>query len=282
MAVTCVLKYEGESGGDKSKSNEYVIAGTDDYDVAVSTLESTAPGMEGTLVRTDVNVKEIHVEEGNADRCFWLGTATYGETQFPSQQKTIEPGDTVVRFSTKGGSQHVNVSREITGAYGPGSAIADTKNLIGVSPRGVEGADIGIAVFDFTVRKAFTNAGAAPSLTDIYLLGYTVNTAAFSVTDSHTGLTIACDSEEVLFRGAEMGGERTDGAIEMMFDFAARPNETGRIVGDINGIDKQGHELLDVWYRPYEIAGLDLIGQKAHAVYTHRVYSKGDFSKLNL
>jgi hypothetical protein len=263
------------TGDSPSVELVYMLTGTSD-DVSAKTLatNSTATTYEG-LVRQSIEVQPEWVDTTRTDGR-WIVTVRYGLKTPPTV------GQVRIKFSTMGGTQHVTQSRQTIHKYAPtGKTAPDFKGAIGVTHDAVEGVDIAAPVFKFQVSKIFAASGA-PSLGDLYSLTAKVNNATFTVTDTVTGRSITLAAGECLFEGAQDGGDREDGAIELQFDFAGGPNRTGITVGDITGIAKKGWESLWVRYADSEDAAAKSIVKRPVAAYVEELFESGDFSALRL
>jgi len=157
------------------------------------------------------------------------------------------------------------------------------QGAIGVTKSGpdstVEGVDVVVPVFNFTVTKVWPENNL-PSLGTIYSLTGKVNSGPFSVTDTETGLTISVDTGECLFNGASFGGQRGDGGVEFTYSFSASANRTGITVGSIGGISKKGWEYM--WVRYADAEGDTAIIKKPIDVHVEKVYELGNFGSLGL
>jgi len=86
---------------------------------------------------------------------------------------------------------------------------------------------------------------------------------------------------EVLFMGAG-GSRRGGGDWEINFKFAANPNQTGLVVGDITGIAKKGWEYLWVRYVDAVDNAAKALTKRPAAVYVEQVYEYGNFAALGI
>ena len=263
------------TGDNPSVELVYILTGTSD-DVSAKTLatNSTAATYQG-LVRQSIEVQPEWVDTNTTDGS-WIVTVRYGLKTPPVV------GQTRIKFSTTGGTQHVTQSRSTVNRYAPaGKTAPDFKGAIGVTHDAVEGVDIAAPVFKFQVSKIFASEGA-PSLGDLYNLTAKVNSGTFTVTDTVTGRSITLAAGECLFEGAQDGGDREDGSFELQFDFAGSPNRTGITVGSITGIVKKGWEYLWVRYADSEDAAAKAIVKRPVAAYVEQLFESGDFSALRL
>jgi hypothetical protein len=155
----------------------------------------------------------------------------------------------------------------------------DFHGAIGVTKDSVEGVDIGVKVFKFTVTKVFA-PGDLPSYADFYNGTWATNDATFTVTDTVTGRTITLLAGECLLQGIDEDGARDDGNVEVTYTFEASPNITNITIGTITGIDKKGWEYIWVYYVPDVSAEWNI--QKPDCVRVEQVYDPMDFDPLGL
>jgi len=78
------------------------------------------------------------------------------------------------------------------------------------------------------------------------------------------------------------GSKRGQEDWEITFRFAASPNVTGLVIGDIRGINKKGWEYLWVRYTDDEDAAAKTLVKRPIAAYVEQVYPYGDFSGLGI
>ncbi len=86
---------------------------------------------------------------------------------------------------------------------------------------------------------------------------------------------------EVLFLGAS-GTQRGQEDWEITFKFAASPNATGLVIGEITGINKKGWEYLWVRYADAEDTTAKVLVKKPIAVYVEQVYPMAAFAGLGI
>ena len=86
---------------------------------------------------------------------------------------------------------------------------------------------------------------------------------------------------EVLFLGAS-GTKRGSDDWELVFRFAASPNMSGMIVGDMEGISKGGWEYLWVQYADQEDESAKTLIKQPISVHIEQVYPYRDFDRLRL
>jgi hypothetical protein len=76
------------------------------------------------------------------------------------------------------------------------------------------------------------------------------------------------------------GSKRGAEDWEITYKFAASPNRTGIVVGEITGISKKGWEYMWVRYADAEDAAAKAIVKKPVAAYVEKVYEDGNFGVL--
>jgi len=263
MAVTVHEKWESrESTEGESPSVDliYIVRGTDNDLSAKTALALASPVLYDGLVR-----QTLHIERVAED--IWEGSVRYGKREPP------ETGDSSYQFDTGGGTQHITQSMETVGRYAPPGKVApDFQGAVGVTHDNVEGVDITVPVYNFSE----THYVATAQVTGAY------KAALFFLTGKVNGAGFRGFSPgEVLFLGAS-GSKRGEDDWEITFRFAASPNITGLVVGNITGINKKGWEYLWVRYADDEDANAKVLVKKPIGVYVERVYENGDFSGLGI
>ena len=114
----------------------------------------------------------------------------------------------------------------------PGKIAPVYQGAIGVSDSGVEGVDVTVPAFEFSVRKKFEWVSTAYLLAIVSMTGRT-NSTDWSI----------FAPGEALFLGGE-GGEDEQNWVDITYHFAARPNQPALSVGSISGISKRGWDYL--------------------------------------
>ena len=272
MAITVEEQYGRRLSG-KTSELVYLIQGTGDAIAARAALLAESPasynGQPRQLDQTDV--EEIRGLIGGG----FIGNVHYGY----SQKQTSTSG---FEFNTSGGTQHITQSKGTTKYAPSGSTAPDFHGAIGVADKTIQGVDIPAPSFDFTVTRYIPSANMTEAyLGTLYALTGTINNGAWSVT-TDDGVTIGLAEGEGLFKGAA-GSYRSDQSDwEVRFTFAASPNATGLIVGDITGITKRGWDYLWVRYEHAEDTDAKALVRKPIAAYVEVVFDETDFSQLNL
>ena len=249
------LSPKATRGNQTSDTTAYVAssggAGVDPVDAADELLayfKANSPDLIPFL-RIDAE----HINEKYA-----LVTASINQTK-------LDP----VSFNTTGATTHLNQSLSTRGIYpAPGVTAPDYRGAIGVSDSGVAGVDVTVPAFEFSVRKKFEFVSTSYLLAVVAMTG-TTNSAAWSI----------FGPGEALFLGAE-GGEDEQNWVDITYHFAARPNQSGMTVGNINGITKRGWDYL--WVKHDEEVVGDRVLQTPAAAYVEQVYPEGNFYALGI
>lgn len=210
---------------------------------------------------------------------------------------------TRLRISTKGGTQHITFSLGTPKKYavsetGNDATPADFKGSIGVNDDSVDGCDVVVPVFNFTVTRTVnweTLALTTPTYAQtLYRMTGRTNNAACTL--NHRGLSLTFQPGELLYLGADVEEQGDDWVFGI--DFAALPNITnsatdalrlrvggprdgsfdGGIPADGSWIEKKGHEYL--WVRYRRSTSNNVMTREPQAVYVETVYRDDDFGNL--
>lgn len=246
----------------------YVVTGSDDH-TAVEAYASTAgPIADNGRLRESIDLERIAPET-------WIAVYKFGHEDSDSSSDEQQPSDpSEFTFDTTGGTGHIDISRGTT-RYDPLQA-PDFKGAIGVKKEGsdftVEGVDIILPTFKYSEKKVFLPAAVtlAYAKTVSELTG-TVNDANFK----------GWNSGEVLFTGAN-GTRRGGGNWELNFAFEMTENEHNLVIGEFNGISKEGWQYLWVLYRTVEDGTAKSLVKRPQAVYVEDIYQKKDFAQLGI
>lgn len=207
---------------------------------------------EGFLYRQDVLVHP------KGHKLFFVD-AVYGK-------RKKENGSYTLSFDTTGGTIHMKTSLETVDRY-PDTA-ADHKGAINRKGDGeVEGAEIVIPALRLTVN--FRHPMGVITLPQIRRLA-----RATACVNSDTFLGFK--PGEVLLLGAK-GSEGSDVETEVSYDFACSENAAGLSIGDITGIEKAGHDLVWVSFKPAVDGGKACT--QPLAAYVERVYKRISMSQ---
>jgi hypothetical protein len=260
VTITVSERYQSsvQTGENASAEVEYLVTGTSDRVAAVNALVAAVPSTHVGLVI------QHHGLEWHAPNA-WIGTAYYGRLPAP------EPESISYQFETGGGTQHISQSLATLGNYAASGTPPDYGGAIGVTESGVEGVDIVVPQYSFTLRRAFDPTLLTLGFEQVlFALTGTTNLASWK----------GFAAGEVLFLGASGSGETAD-LVELDYRFSASPNVASLTVGAITGITKGGHDYLWVRYRDHD-NGQGRLVKVADSVHVERVYLSSDFSALGL
>ena len=268
MAITSFEESESRKFTDgRTGRRTFIIRGTADQDAATTELKNIAASSFFGLARDQVTVEPIMTDE-NASGGVWRGTADYRLAVRPLPEAS---GDSFFNFDTGGGSQHITQSNGTVASFVAAGTAPTGNGAINSVPGGaVEGVDIVAPIYNFSETHIF----ALETVTDAYkgiLYGLTgkINDAAFKGTNAG----------ECLFLGAS-GQSKGEDQYEITFNFAASPNKTSFLVGDITVASKRGWEYMWAVYGDDTSEGTLI--KKPKSVHVERVYDEGDFSTLTI
>ena len=233
-------------------THEYNLIGTENEfpdDVAAAEyLTNVVPVFYYGAWLQDVTIKPL----GNG---LWHVTCSYG----PLPQW---PGSIRVGFRTTGGTVHISSSRERIAMYGTG-----VQHTVIIGQDG-SGAEITVPVQMRSYAFNFDSGIVTESAMDYWeALTGAVNSATW-----HNR-----PAGEVLFLGAE--GDTTisaDSKSSVTFQFAMSRNKVGETIGEISGIVKDGHDLIDI-HTMTKVVGSQNV-QVEKFVYIQRVYERLNFA----
>jgi len=250
----------------------YDVWYTDSSSDALAALKAEAPTTFNGRNRSQSAVEPVKIIEGEPGKCLWRGTVSY-----VAPGRRPQTGDDVFSFSTGGGTAHITQSISTTSATAPaGKTAPDFKGAIGFDGKTVQGVDIGVSEFAFTVTRYIDDDDVdATYVGQLYALTNKVNDDTFTA----WGLG-SFNAGECRFLGAS-GTRRADGEDwEIQFSFSAIPNKANLDVGGTITVPaKKGHEYL--WVRYEEAVDADRIAVQPVAAYVEKVYDDGDFDDLD-
>lgn len=272
-----------------SLEREYHIQGTNDEAEAYELLVLTAPILYAGLVR-----KTVKAESHGGG--LWTGTVSYDSSvseqqalsQTDPETPTAEPapGDLLgpaYSFNTTGGTAHINQSkgtRSVTTADGSGDDTGDVgnkftlnnKRAIGLTSDGVNGTDIYVPSFEFSIEVLRANCTRGYLNTLMELTGTVNYNAPFMTYPVGT----------ILYLGAS-GQYTANNRWSITHKFAYRKNEFDLDISeDITVPVKRGWDYLWVAYGTDAIMALGMVVKTPMAAYVERVYDTGDFSLLEI
>ena len=268
MPITVVEKpdsREATDGDTSSRELQYLVAGTEDEQEALDALAAQSPTTYGGLARLTWSAKVVR---GRTE--FWEGVVQYGEMNAAGPKAV---GESTFQFDFGGGTMHITQAKEhVASYYFEGDAPPDFQGAIGVTRDSVEGCDIVVPVYNWSETHYLAAATVTgPYKAALFALTGKTNDAAFK----------GFAAGEVLFLGAS-GSQRGDESWEITFRFAASPNVTGLVIGEITGVEKKGWEYLWVRYEDAEDEDSKSLVKRPKSAHVERVYNAGDFAGLGI
>jgi hypothetical protein len=200
-------------------------------------------------------------------------TITYIDVAKADEIRQLDTGEARFSFSTMGGTVRVFHSLETANRYAlPGKTAANHGKLIGVTPDGVEGADIVIPAMSFTIDYRHPKAVITHAFRrTLGLMTGTTNDATF----------MTHPAGEVLYMGAQ-GSQGTHSDPQLSHSFLHAENLTDQVIGAITGIAKAGHDYLWVVYEEDVDSGAKRKIKKPIEVHVEKLYKPSSFSALGI
>lgn len=245
------------------------LSGTTDKFVALAhAIQNTDSDIQ-TIPRADV---QCEVVDGHDD--LWDITVIYqigggsGSGPVPT-----EIGDERESFSTRGNRVRITQALEHIADYGnadEGEAVPNHLGAINVTPDRIEGVEVDIPGWTFQIRTIV----AASTMTQAYRRNLARSTHRVN---------------SQRWRGYEpgelrlvdvRGSQRDEESFDLEFDFLAIENVEDDTVGDIEGIEKQGHHYAWAEHEKEVDESTDppTVREKLIAVHIERVYKEIDFN----
>lgn len=222
----------------------------------------------------DLTAKSIQLEEEEegAGRVYRLSIKYTINGDLGSEEESGQTVYGTLRFSTKGGSSHINHSLSTTGTYRPrnGDAPPNFSGLINVQNGTPAGVDIQTPVLHIDVTCKLPTALITPQwLATFYSLTGKVNSNALWSYPAHT----------LLFRGLD-GSTDGSGTCNLTFSFDFQPN-TSDEVDPFDVITKNGWEYVWVYSELKTDATSNTTVPKPIGLYVEQVYPEESFAPFN-
>lgn len=236
----------------------YTATGTTDSMYVLSHATLATPVIYNGLWRQDIRVDPVASDH-------FTVTVPYGPFD-------VTPGEFRLSFDTTGGTIHILASRETKQKVKRGGGAApDFKGLIGVHQDQVDGVDVVIPALRLTVH--FQHPLGVVSLARIKAL-------ARNTGKVNSDAWLSFKAGEVLFLGAT-GDEGNAAPTNVAYQFACMENASGLTIGNIAGINKNGHEYVWIYYKDGVDAGPPVRPIKTpEFAYVERVYEEVAFKSL--
>lgn len=264
---------------DPTAFREYWVSGTDDPVIAKDEIAAESPDYWLGLVK-----KSIEVEPQGGD--LWYGKVNYAKQDYgeldgqdgsEDPDPPAEADDTTqlggeFSFTTTGGTQHIVTSLETISTHGRKVGgvevnVPNNQQGIGVTKESVEGCDIAVPKFEFSLTKK----------TDFITMKY------MKILRDVTGKINkikwqSFEPGEVLFLGAEGRYNADDGSWLITYKFAAQRTRTDfDVAPDLRVTKKRGWDYL--WVGFVDEVNNDAILKRPKYAYVERVYEEEDFRK---
>jgi hypothetical protein len=236
-------------------------------------LLAAAPlGLSATIIDIDAT------QEGTGQR--WNITATWEVPEYRADDGETPPDSVPWSFDTTGGTTHINASRSITGHYVASGVTSVTPGgAIGDDGKGqVNGCDIVAPACRFEVVNTYTLSAFSPSsLMAAYRLTGKGNSSSLTVTVG-VGKSFTFATGEALFAGVRANYDPRSGNVQIYCTFLGSANASSISIGDVSGIDKPGHDYLEVKSEDKKDETSGKMIKTVSEVIIHRVY---EFVNLN-
>ncbi|TWU17984.1 hypothetical protein [Allorhodopirellula heiligendammensis] len=270
------VKLSTAEGGDGKTIKAYITGTTDEAAAYAALLAELSPVLDLVGIGQSVIAEGIAMNPiGNG---IWEASVEYvnpKDKKSENQPKAV--GECTFAFDGTGGTTTTlyGFSQE---RFPPTAVDFGTAIEIGEDGR-PKGVEIVIPQVKFTLQQSFEGATITlPWLRSLIYLTGTTNIASF----------LGFAPGEVLFLGPTgqqplkfmsdatvVAGER-----DITFQFAVSPNLTGLTIGDIEDIEKGGHDYLWVTSKQVKVSGV--IKDVPTGVYVNKVYRPGNFATLGV
>lgn len=186
-------------------------------------------------------------------------------------------------FDTGGATQHITqaIPNGETRFHTGSPAAPNMKGAIGVDGDSVKGVDIVVPQLTWTETYDVPNLYVSTNyVKKVSSLTGTVNDATFR----------GFAAGEVLFLGAsgsqQWDSQKGDGPWSLSYKFVASANQgfgktlPAATIGDITGIEKDGHDYL--WVRYEDTVENETLFKRPKFVYVDKVYRRANFAELGI
>lgn len=236
-------------------TTKWKAVGTDDWTYvnvyALSATPAVVATIYGTLYRQDIRVNKVAYNQ-------FMVSVPYGTRQNASGEWTWD-------FDTTGGSVHITNAKEEIRRY-PSATAPNQKGAISVDADQVQGVDIVIP--SMRINVTYRHPQGVITLSQAKFLSSitgTVNNAGF----------LSFAPGEVLFLGAR-GSDGSVAEANVTYQFDVSPNLQNATIGTIEGVRKDGHEVLWIKYNDSTetVGGVTLPVRTPKFIYVDRVYEQ--------
>jgi hypothetical protein len=248
-------------------------------DYALDTLPATVAAPLG-LTATLIDVDCTQEGPGESGVCKWNVTAVWEVPEYRADDGETPPDSVPWSFDTTGGSTHINASRSITGHYvASGVTEVTPGGTIGDDGKGqVNGCDIVAPACRFEVVNTYTlSAFSTSALMSAYRLTGKANSSSLTVTVG-PGKSFTFATGEALFAGVRANYDPKSGNVQVYCTFLGSANASSITIGEVSGVDKPGHDFLEVKSEDKKDETSGKMVRTVSEVIIHRVY---EFVNLN-
>lgn len=257
----------GRNGRASTQDYEYVSSGSFDVVEVRRVVELSTPQAVGSRAEPPImwrqSIQLVPLSNQDGFRV---------QVRYDSTEDETAEVDETFEGDTTGGTAHVTQSLS-TVSYVASGTPADVHGAIGVQDQGVEGIEVVVPAFRFSVTKRFDDFSFDQRLVAWQLTGKK-NAAPFA------GL----NAGEVLFVGASFRYERNRKSLpwSVTYQFRGELDRGAFVVGDIPVPEKPGQSAMTTQYAASEDVIAGRIVRKPVQVDVHEIAEDGDFSLLGL
>lgn len=272
MAIVCTEEFDSrpQSVGLNPRAElRYIVTGTNDEAAAIAAVNAASTPY-GLLWPNQIDLEQMDAYHGG----FKMFRASVAYGPVPGGLGVGE-GEELPTFTCdySGESAKILQGLAVVNTYpAPGEPAVNFLGAINVTSDGVEGVEIEVPVFSFSLTISIPTALFTPS--------YQASVAR--ITKSINGSTWRSFApKEVRFDGMSVSGtfgERTS----MTYRFSVSPNATGLEIGNITGITKAGWDYLWCYYWDDEDPASKMLIKKPLQVNVNQVYPLANFLALGL
>ncbi len=272
MAITVTEAFESRGqrfGLNPSADLSYIVAGTNDEAAAIAAVNAIATPY-GLLWPNEISLERLDAMSGGFQ--MFRATVSYGPVQ--GGLGTGE-GEELPTFTCdySGESAKILQGLAVVNTYpAAGQPAVNFNGAINVTSEGVEGVEIEVPVFSFSLSISIP--------TSLFTTSYQASVAKITKSiNNNTWRGFA--AKEVRFDGMSVSGtfgERTS----ITFRFSVSPNMTDLEVGGITGITKAGWDYLWCYYWDDEDPTAKMLIKKPLQVNVNQVYPLANFLVLGL
>lgn len=272
MAIAVTEEYDSRPqsyGLNPSAELRYLVTGTNDEAAAIAAVNAVVTPY-GLLWPNQIDLEPMDAYIGGFK--MFRASVQYGPV--PGGLGVGE-GEELPTFTCdySGETAKILQGLAVVNTYpAPGEPAVNFKGAINVTSDGVEGVEIEVPVFTFSLSISIP--------TSLFTTSYQASVARITKSvNSHNWRGFA--PKEVRFDGMAVSGtygERTS----MTYRFSVSPNATDLTIGDITGITKAGWDYLWCYYWEDEDTTAKMMIKKPRQVNVNQVYPLGNFLALGL